>query len=74
MAGVLEALSGSAFDSEYIAIQLAEHSMALALFSREARVGRDAGLRAFAERTIPVLHRHLDMAEALAAARISSLH
>lgn len=72
VAHLLATLSGTAFDQQYIAIQIAEHRMAVALFHTEASIGQNAELRAFAARYEPILSHHLAMAEQLAPQHVST--
>jgi putative membrane protein len=60
----LQGESGARFDSDYLAAQLTAHQQAISLFSQEAEQGKDAALRKFAARTLPVLKEHLSMIEA----------
>ncbi|WP_298215579.1 DUF4142 domain-containing protein [Acidocella sp.] len=60
----LQGESGAGFDSDYLAAQLTAHKQAISLFSQEAERGKDAALRKFAARTLPVLKEHLSMIEA----------
>jgi putative membrane protein len=55
-------LSGAEFDREYMKHQVADHDKAVALFERQAKNGKDAELKAFAERTLPTLKEHQQMA------------
>jgi putative membrane protein len=61
--GELSKLSGKAFDSAYMASQLADHKKAVALFSQEAASGTDPGAKAFAAEYLPKLKMHLQMFE-----------
>ncbi|SRR5579885_757965 len=56
-------LKGTDFDREYWAQQLAAHKEAVALFEEEAKNGKDADLKAFAEKTLPTIREHLKMAQ-----------
>jgi putative membrane protein len=56
-------LSGKAFDSAYMASQLADHKAAVALFTEEAASGTDPGAKAFAAEYLPKLKMHLQMFE-----------
>jgi putative membrane protein len=42
-----------------------DHEDAVALFKNEASAGSDAGLKTFAQQTLPTLEEHLRMAKAL---------
>ncbi|RQS14806.1 DUF4142 domain-containing protein [Burkholderia sp. Bp8998] len=62
----LRGKSGHDFDTAYVAaVGPDAHHKAVALFEGEARDGKDAQLRAFAQSTLPTLKHHLSMAEAL---------
>jgi putative membrane protein len=41
----------------------------VALFQKEATSGEDPALKAFAQKTLPILQQHLQLAEALNARR-----
>jgi putative membrane protein len=62
----LSKLKGAAFDREYVKQQLAAHKEAVALFEEESKNGKDADLRAFAEKTLPTLREHLKEVTTLA--------
>jgi putative membrane protein len=62
----LSALKGAAFDTEYMRHEVADHGQDIAEFQREAQSGQDPALKAFAQKTLPVLRQHLQMAEAAA--------
>jgi putative membrane protein len=57
----LEKLEGAAFDRAYVDDQIRDHEKTIALFAREAKSGKDAELKAFAEKTLPTLKEHLSM-------------
>jgi putative membrane protein len=63
----LKAMSGAAFDKAYAAQAVKDHQGAVELFEDEAKTGKDANLKAFANATLPTLKEHLKMAEDLAA-------
>ena len=65
MIGPFQALHGAAFDRRYIREMIAGHSKAIAIYKQEAADASDAGLRAYAEQTLPTLQKHLDGAKAL---------
>jgi len=52
-------LTGAAFDREYVAGQVKDHKVAVSLFEKEAKGGRDADLKNWAEKTLPTLRAHL---------------
>lgn len=66
----LEALtnaSGPEFDRQFLqTMGLSEHQSAISLFERAAREGKDADVRAYAEKTLPKLREHLATAHRLA--------
>ncbi|HEX4112084.1 MAG TPA: DUF4142 domain-containing protein [Stellaceae bacterium] len=62
-------LSGDEFDRAYLADQIAAHQAAVALFLQESKTGQDSALRHFADRALPILADHLEMAQSLAGKR-----
>jgi putative membrane protein len=66
MMAKLEKLSGAAFDREYVMnAGHKDHQKMEKLFKDESMKGRDADLKAFAAKTLPVVQQHLQMARAL---------
>jgi len=61
----LRGLNGAAFDQAYAQGQLQDHRETVELFQKEASSGEDPALKAFAQKTLPILQQHLQMAEAL---------
>ena len=61
----LRGLNGAAFDQAYAQGQLQDHRETVELFQKEASSGQDPALKAFAQKTLPILQQHLQMAEAL---------
>jgi len=61
----LAGLSGAEFDRRYMHHMAEAHEKAVALFKAEAKNGKDADLKAFAEKTLPTLQEHLKMAQQL---------
>lgn len=62
----LQALSGGPFDSMYAArIGEAAHENAVELFEKATREAKDPDIRAFAEKMLPKLREHLEMARAM---------
>lgn len=57
----LARLTGAQFDREYVRMMLKDHKKDVAEFQRQSTKGRDADVRAFAARTLPVLQTHLSM-------------
>jgi putative membrane protein len=64
-AGRLSDLKGAEFDRSYMTMMVQDHVKAVALFEATAKAAKDSDVRAFAEKTIPVLKHHLDMARDL---------
>ena len=63
----LKGMSGASFDRQYIAdAGVKDHTAAQKLFSDEAKNGKDADVKAFAQKTLPVITHHLEMARDLA--------
>ena len=60
----LAKLSGTDFDKAYTKQMVADHKVAVALFEKEAKSGKDADLQAFAGKTLPILQNHLGEANA----------
>jgi putative membrane protein len=61
----LRGLNGDAFDRAYAQDQLSNHEQDIALFRREANSGQDPELKAFAQKTLPILQQHLQLAQIL---------
>ena len=59
----LEHLKGAAFDKAFAREEVATHREAIVEFKREAEHGTDPDVKAYATQTIPVLQKHLSMAE-----------
>ena len=63
----LEGMKGAQFDKAYMSENVKDHKQAVALFSKQASSGKDPELKAFAEKTLPTLKQHLQMAQDLNA-------
>jgi putative membrane protein len=61
----LARLKGEAFDQAFVMHMIHDHHTAIALYKSQAKNGKDASLKAFAEKSVPVLQEHLKMAERL---------
>ncbi len=59
-------LKGARFDRQFTTDEIAADRQLLAAFRREAKDGRDADVKAFASKMIPVLQKHLQLAEQFA--------
>ena len=57
----LSALSGEAFDREYVKMMVKDHKKDVGEFQKESARGADADVKAFATRTLPTLQEHLQM-------------
>lgn len=60
----LRKLSGAAFDKQYMAHMVQDHRKDISEFQREATSGKDPALKSYAQKYLPVLQKHLQMAEA----------
>jgi putative membrane protein len=56
-------LDGKKFDKAYMKAQVKHHQAMLTLLQKEAKRGKDADLKSFADQTIPTVQKHLDMAQ-----------
>ena len=66
MMAKMQNLSGAAFDREYVMnAGHKDHQKMEKLFRDESTRGRDADLKAFATKTLPVVRQHLQMARDL---------
>lgn len=59
--------SGAALDRAYIDHAITEHEKDIALFEAESKDGRDADVKAWAEKKLPTLRAHLKAAQDLKA-------
>lgn len=62
----LAKLSGSQFDSAYMAEMLKDHKLDLEEFQQEAKSAADPELKQFAAKRLPTLQSHLKQAESIA--------
>lgn len=63
----LQNLSGATFDKEFIQANLKAHKDTIAAFQRQASGSPDMDVRTLANKTLPTLHMHLQMATDIAA-------
>jgi putative membrane protein len=63
----LEKLGGAEFDLAYIRGQIGDHQKTAQLFEWEIGSGQDPQLKAFASNVLPIVLRHLQMAENIEA-------
>jgi putative membrane protein len=59
----LSQLSGEEFDSAYMDQMVKDHENDVVAFREQVESGKDPGLRAFAEETLPILEEHLNLAQ-----------
>ncbi|SFP39549.1 putative membrane protein [Bradyrhizobium sp. Ghvi] len=64
----LKSASGKDFSSDYNSYQVSAHEDAISLFDRYAKGGDNAALKEWADKTLPALRHHLDMAKELGRA------
>jgi len=63
----LSGMSGEEFDRHYMKHMVEGHEEAVKLFQTQAKHGKDADLKQFAEKTLPVIQEHLKMAKSIQA-------
>jgi putative membrane protein len=56
-------LKGANFDRQFSRDEIAAHRQAIIVFKREAEHGQDAAVKAYAAKMVPVLEKHLHLAE-----------
>jgi putative membrane protein len=61
----LETLHEADFDKAYAAQMVKDHEKAIAAFKKESSDGSDSALKNFADKTLPILQHHLEMAQDL---------
>jgi len=61
----LGGLNGAAFDQAYVQTELRGHQANVALFRKEAASGQDPALKEFAQKMLPTLQQHLQLAQTL---------
>jgi putative membrane protein len=64
----LQKHTGAAFDVEYMRHMVKDHQKGIAEFEKQAKSGKDADLKKWAEQKLPTLQEHLKLAEAALAA------
>ena len=60
----LSTMSGNAFDIAYMQHMVQDHQTTVADFQKQAQSGSDPALKAFAQKQLPILQQHLQMAQA----------
>ena len=58
-------LTGAAFDQAYGQAEVSDHQQDIALFRKEAQSGQDPTVKSFAQKTLPLLVQHLQLAQGL---------
>ncbi len=58
-------LNGASFDQAYAQAQVSEQQQNVALFRKEAQSGQDPAVKSFAQKTLPLLVQHLQLAQSL---------
>ena len=58
-------LNGTAFDQAYAQAEVSDHQQDITLFRKEAQSGQDPALKSFAQKTLPILVQHLQLAQSL---------
>jgi putative membrane protein len=59
----LSAMSGDAFDGAYMQHMVQDHKKTVADFQKQAQSGSDPALKSFAQKYLPIIQQHLQMAE-----------
>lgn len=67
MLAELKKAKGASFDQHFVQMMLKDHQKDAQLFDSFAQSGDDPQLKAFAQKTAPVIHAHLKTAESLSA-------
>jgi putative membrane protein len=65
MAQRLAGLHGKALDEQYMRDMVEDHNKAVTLFQTEERSGQSTELKQFAQKTLPILQTHQNMAQEL---------
>jgi len=65
----LKNASGKDFSSDYNSYQVSAHEDAVSLFERYAKGGDNPKLKEWADKTLPTLRHHLEMAQGLASGK-----
>jgi putative membrane protein len=63
----LSAMSGNAFDAAYMQHMVQDHKKTVAEFQKQAQSGSDPALKSFAQKYLPIIQQHLQMAETSAS-------
>jgi putative membrane protein len=68
----LQQVRGKSFDDQYMGAQLKAHQEAVALFKSYSAQGKSAPLKDFAQKTLPTLEHHLQMAQDVSGQRTAA--
>ena len=68
----LSSEEGSRFDADYIKAQVEDHEKVARLLQSEIDSGQNSSVRQFAQKTLPVVKHHLEMAKQLQAGLVAS--
>ena len=68
----LKSLEGAAFDSAFKKHMIEDHEKDIQKFQTEAQTAADSDVKAFAQKTLPVLQQHLKMAQDIKADQTST--
>lgn len=61
----LQQANGAPFDRAYVEHMVQDHEKDVAAFRKEAQSGQDPAVKAFAQKYLPILEQHLQMAKQL---------
>jgi putative membrane protein len=61
-------LKGAPFDHQFAAYEIADEQRAISVFNQEAEHGKNADVKAYAAKIVPVLQKHLQLARKCAIA------
>jgi putative membrane protein len=65
MVDKMSALTGSNFDNAYIACMVKDHKADAKAFKSESSATKDADVKSFVDKTIPVVHEHMKLIAAM---------
>jgi putative membrane protein len=57
----IEKYEGDKFDKQYVKAMVKDHEKTISTFESEVKDGSDPDIKAWADKTLPTLHHHLDM-------------
>jgi putative membrane protein len=63
----LQGMNGSAFDTAYMQDMVQDHQQDIADFQKQAQGSGDPALKSFAQKYLPILQQHLQMAQSVAS-------